>query len=80
MFDQIIVLVQSYATAHPTLLPILSALYLTGLGFRTVRGAAEKFVSDSHDKASEAYLAKIESSVVFKYVAMAADFLFRLKI
>jgi uncharacterized protein YqhQ len=68
-----------FALNNPKLAGICSIAYLIGLGAKTLREAAEKFVLDSPSKEDDKKLEEVKKNPIYKGVSVVLDFLFRLK-
>ena len=78
-FNVILDFVSNFALSNPKLTGACAVAYLIGLGAKTIREAAEKFVLESPSKKDDEKLAQVQKNPIYKGVSIVLDFLFRLK-
>ena len=68
-----------FALNNPKLAGVCAIAYLIGLGAKTLREAAEKFVLESPSKEDDKKLEEVKKNPIYKGLSVVLDFLFRLK-
>jgi len=79
MIDQIVLILQGLALSFPQLTAIFAVLYVVGFAAKLIREAAEAIIAETPSQKDDAALAKVQGSVVYKWVKIALDVFLRVK-